>query len=65
VQKILLTRFRLKMNNATAGCMGDGVGTPDRIELVDQCTHVKLGRVDRYAKTASYRLVRQALGEEG
>ena len=51
----------LKMNNATTGCMGDGVGTPDRIELVNQCTHVKLGRVDRYAKTASYRLVGHAL----
>lgn len=41
--------------------MGNSVCTPDRIELVDQCTHVKLGRVDRYAKTASYRLVGHAL----
>ena len=52
------------MNNTTTRCMGDGIGTPNRIELVDQCTHVKFGRVDRYAKTASYRLVRHALGEE-
>ena len=44
--------------------MGNGVCMPDRIELVDQCTHVKLGRVDRYAKTASYRFVRQTLGQK-
>ena len=24
------------MNNATAGCMGDNIGSPDRVELVDQ-----------------------------
>ena len=27
--------LELKMDNATAGRMGDGVRTPDRIELVD------------------------------
>jgi hypothetical protein len=57
VQKILLTRFGLKMNHATAGCMGDGVGTPDRIELVDQSTYVKLGCMDGNAKMASNRFV--------
>jgi hypothetical protein len=36
-----------EMNHATTGCMGNGVCTPDRIELIDQCTHVKLGRVDK------------------
>jgi hypothetical protein len=25
-----------EMNHTTTGCMGDGVCTPDRIELVDQ-----------------------------
>jgi hypothetical protein len=45
------------MNNATAGRMGDGVCTPDRIELVDQCTYMELGRVDGNAETASNRLV--------
>jgi hypothetical protein len=54
----------LKMNNATAGCMGERIGTPDRIELVDQCTYMEFGGVDRYAKPASYRLVRHALGEK-
>lgn len=44
--------------------MGDGVCTPDRIELVDQSTDVELGCVDRYAKTASYRLVGHALGKK-
>jgi hypothetical protein len=38
----------LKLNDATAGCMCDGIGAPDRIKLVDQCTDVELGRVDRY-----------------
>src|SRR5262249_30294036 len=47
-----------QMNHATTGCMGNGVCTSDRIELVDQCTHVKLGGVDRYAKTA-HRSVRR------
>jgi hypothetical protein len=50
----------LKMNNAAASCMGDSISTPDCIELIDQRTNVKFGRVDRYAKTASYRLVRHA-----
>jgi hypothetical protein len=27
--------FGSKLNDATTGCMGDGIGTPDRIELVD------------------------------
>ena len=57
MQKILLTRFGLKMNHATAGCMGDGVGTPDRIELVYQSTYVKLGCMDGNAKMASNRFV--------
>ena len=43
--------------------MGVTVGTPNRFELVDKCSYMELGRVDRYAKTASYRLVRHALGE--
>jgi hypothetical protein len=46
-----------EMNHATTGCMGDSVCTPDRIELVDQSTYMELGRVNRYAKTASNRLV--------
>ena len=47
----------LELNDATAGCMCDGVGASDRIQLVDQSTHMELGGVDRYAKTASYCLV--------
>jgi hypothetical protein len=39
----------LKLNYPAASYMGDSISTPDRIELVDQCSHVKLGRVDRYA----------------
>jgi hypothetical protein len=46
-----------EMNHATTGCMGDGVCAPDRIELVDQSTYMELGGVNRYAKTASNRLV--------
>ena len=46
-----------KMNHATTGCMGDGVCTPDRIELVDQSTYMELGRVNGYAKTTRNRLV--------
>jgi len=53
-----------EMNHATTGGMGDGVCTPNRIELVDQSTDVELGCVDRYAKTASYRLVGHALGKK-
>ena len=53
-----------EVNHTTTGCMGDGVCTPDRIEFVDQSTDVELGRVDGYAKTASYRLVGQALGKK-
>ena len=53
-----------EMNHTTTGGMGDGVCTPDRIELVDQSTDVELGCVDRYAKTASYRLVGHALGKK-
>ena len=44
--------------------MGNGISTPDRIELVDQRTDVELGRVDRYAKTASYCLVYPRFGGE-
>jgi hypothetical protein len=51
--------FDLKLNYATTGCMGNGISAPDRIELVDQRTDVELGRMDRYAKTASYCLVGQ------
>jgi hypothetical protein len=47
----------LKMNHATAGCLGDGICPPDCIELVDQSTNVKLGGMDRYAQPASNRLV--------
>jgi hypothetical protein len=36
--------FDLKLNYAAASCMGDSIGTPDRIELIDQCTNVKFGR---------------------
>jgi hypothetical protein len=45
------------MNHATPGCLGDGVCTPDRIELVDHSTNMELGSMDRYAKTASNRFV--------
>src|SRR6516165_5049604 len=45
------------MNHATTGCMGDGVCTPDRIEVVDKCSSMELDRVDRYAKTASYHIL--------
>jgi hypothetical protein len=51
----------LKMNNATADCMRNSVGAPDRIEFVHQCTYMEFGRMDRYAKTAGYRLVGHAL----
>ena len=51
------TCLPLELNDATAGCMCDGVGASDRIQLVDQSTHMELGGVDRYAKTASYCLV--------
>jgi hypothetical protein len=54
----------LELNNATAGRMCDGVGASDRIQLVDQSTHMELGGVDRYAKTASYCLVGLPLGEK-
>ena len=54
----------LKMNNATADCMGNSVCASDRVEFVHHCTHVKLGSVDRNAKTASYRLVRHPLSEK-
>jgi hypothetical protein len=30
--------------------MRDGVGASDRIELIEQCTYVELGRVDGHAK---------------
>jgi hypothetical protein len=53
-----------EMKHTTTGCMGDDICTPDRIELVDQSTDVELGCVDRYAKTASYRLVGHALGKK-
>ena len=53
-----------EMNHTTTGGMGDGVCTPDRIELVDQSTDVELGCVDRYAEAASYRLVGHALGKK-
>jgi hypothetical protein len=44
--------------------MCDGIGAPNRIKLVDQCTYVELGGVDRCAKTASYRFVGHALGQK-
>ena len=31
-----------EMNHTTTGGMGDGVCTPDRIELIDQSTDVEL-----------------------
>jgi hypothetical protein len=31
----LAAGLALKMNNATTRCMCDGIGAPDRIELVD------------------------------
>jgi hypothetical protein len=46
------------MNNATPNCVRNSVGTPYRIEFVHQCTYMEFGRVDRYAKASSYRLVR-------
>ena len=52
-----LLGLELEINHATAGCVCDGVGAPNCIKLVDQCTYVELGRVDGYAKTASNRLV--------
>jgi len=52
------------MNNAAADCMRHGVGAPDRIEFVHQRTHMEFGRVDRYTKASSDRLVGQALGKE-
>jgi hypothetical protein len=52
------------MNDATADRMRNGVGAPDRIEFVHQGAYVEFGRVDRYAKASSYRLVGQALGKE-
>ena len=45
------------MDHATTGRMGYSVCAPDRIELVDQSTHMELDRVDGYAKTPSNRLV--------
>src|SRR5262249_14332820 len=48
----------LKVNNTTADCMRNSVGAPDRIEFVHQCTYMEFGRVDRYAKASSNRLVR-------
>jgi hypothetical protein len=45
------------MNHATAGCMGDSVCTPHRIEFVGQSMDVKLGCVDGNAKVASNRFV--------
>ena len=44
--------------------MGDGVGSPHRIELVDQCTYMEFGRVNGNAEAASYRLVGKALCEK-
>jgi hypothetical protein len=31
------------MNHATAGCLGDGICTSDRVELIDQSTNMELG----------------------
>src|SRR5262249_51051400 len=39
--------FHSEMNHATMGCMGDGICTPDRIELVDESTNMELGGMDR------------------
>jgi len=49
--------YRLKLNNPTAGRLGDGVGTPHSIELVDQSADVELGRMDGYAEATSNLLV--------
>jgi hypothetical protein len=57
--------FALKMYNAKPGRMGDGVGTPYRVQLVDQYTDMEFDCVDRYAKAASNRLVGHPLGKEG
>jgi hypothetical protein len=45
------------MNHATAGCLGDGICSPDCIELVDQSTNVELGCMGRYTKTPSNRFI--------
>ncbi len=47
----------LKMYNAKPGCMGDGVGTPDRVKLVDQYSDMEFCSMDRYAKVGGNRLV--------
>ena len=49
--------IRSEMNDTATGRLGDGICTPDRIELVDQSTNMELGGMDRYPKTASNRLV--------
>jgi hypothetical protein len=49
--------IRSEMNDTPTGRLGDGICTPDRIELVDQSTNMELGGMDRYPKTASNRLV--------
>jgi hypothetical protein len=46
-----------EMNHAATGRLSDRICTPDRIELVDQSTNMKLRGMDGYAKTASNRLV--------
>ena len=53
-----------KLNDAPTGCVSDGIGTSDCIKLVDQSTYMEFGRMDRYAQTASYRLVGHALGKK-
>ena len=53
-----------KLNDAPTGCVSDGISTSDCIKLVDQSTYMEFGRMDRYAQTASYRLVGHALGEK-
>src|SRR5262249_58959343 len=49
--------LRSEMNHAATGRLSDRICTPDRIELVDQSTNMKLRSMDGYAKTASKRLV--------
>jgi hypothetical protein len=45
------------MNNTTTGGMGDDIGAPHRIELIDQCADMEFGGVDGYAKPTRNRLV--------
>ena len=53
-----------QLDNAAPGCMGDGVGSARRIELVQQLANMELGRVDGNAKLSSNLLVGRALGQQ-